>query len=81
MKILNEQQLKEDIEIYKSMFPDTYTTFENLMDYLKTDYNNGYPGGLIGFEVSSEWEDKCYGFEYQGNQPDITYEYVGIVKC
>lgn len=81
MKILNEQQLKEDIEIYKSMFPDTYTTFENLMDYLKTDYNDGNSGGLIGFEVSSEWEDKCYGFEYQGNQPDITYEYVGIVKC
>lgn len=80
MKILNEQQLRQDIETYKSMFPSSYTTFEKLLDYLKADYSDGASGGVIGFEVSSEWDNKCYGFEYKGNQPDITYEYVGIVK-
>lgn len=77
MKITNIQQLKEDIETYKAMFPDTYTTLEKLMNCLEADYRRG-PGGLFGFEVSKEWEDKCYAFEYIGNE---TYEYVGIMKC
>lgn len=72
------KELLSDIEYYKKMFPETYTTIESIKETLSTD-----PCECVsGIEVSPEWEDKCYGFEIKKVTPrgDVLCEYLGIMK-
>lgn len=81
VNIINLFELSERIEEYITMFPKTHTTFENIQEMLLEEYKrtNGNTG-LFGFEVSPEWEDKCYAFEFVAHNP-ITYKFVGMFKC
>lgn len=74
----NTDRLTKDIEVYKKMFPNTYTTLEDIEKRLESmDGIDGY----FGIEVSSEWEDKCYGFECTRLKGDMyVIEYEGVWK-
>lgn len=50
MKIKNLEALKERIEEYKKMFPNTYTTLEDIYDTFKNHPCSGY----CGISVSNE---------------------------
>lgn len=80
VNIINEDDLKTSIEEYKSMFPKSYTNFEKLKSKLISMYDNDNESSVFGIEVSPEWEDKCYGFKYVTNTPELTYEFIGIMK-
>lgn len=82
IEILGLPKLNEDIDYYKSMFPKTYMTLENIVNALIEEYKRiGIGGGTFGFSVSPEWEDKCYAFEPIGeNCGKVYYKYVGIYK-
>ena len=81
MKIKNYKNLKMNIAYYRAMFPETYTTLEEIVAALNKDYRE--TGGVsdFGISVSSEWEDKCYGFSFNGDNPYPSYTFTGIVKC
>ena len=72
------KELLSDMEYYKKMFPETYTTIESIKETLSTDPYESE----VGIEVSPEWEDKCYGFEIEKITPsgDVICEYLGIMK-
>ena len=77
-------ELMQHIAEYAVMFPNTYTTFEWIEDALQhmCDSGHGLGGGPFGFEVSPEWEDKCYGFEVERIEGEQVYfKYLGIWKC
>lgn len=79
--IQNLKELAERIEEYITMFPKSATTIENIQDCILNDYNrNNGTTGLFGIQVSQEWEDKCYGFEFVSHTP-ITYRFIGMIKC
>lgn len=82
IKIIGEEKLNERIEEYKAMFPETYLTLEKVKEALWDDYKrNGGNTGLFVLSVSHEWEDKCYSFEFRGDDDIITYEFMGMYKC
>lgn len=82
IKIIGEEKLNERIEEYKAMFPETYLTLEKVKEALWDDYKrNGGNTGLFGLSVSPEWEDKCYSFEFRGDDDEISYEFMGMYKC
>lgn len=83
IEILCLEKLNEDIAYYKSRFPETYMTLEDIFEALIEEYKRiGCNGGMFGFSVSPEWEDKCYAFEPKGeNCGKVYYKYVGIHKC
>lgn len=77
-RLYNTDRLSNDIEAYKKMFPNTYTTREDIEKRLESmDNIDGY----FGIEVSSEWEDKCYGFGCARlNGDTYVIEYEGVWK-
>ena len=76
----NVHDLLERIEEYKKMFPNTYTTFEQIKQSLEK-HEEGPNGGTFGIEVSSEWEDRCYGFEVDRMDSRNTYfQFLGMWK-
>lgn len=82
LEIIGLEKLNHDIEYYKSMFPATFLTLERIHENLWEDFKrNDGNTGLFGMSVSSEWPDKCYGFEFVGFAfGEIRYKYVGICK-
>ena len=83
IEIMCLEKLNTDIAYYKSRFPHTYMTLEDIFNALIEEYKRiGCNGGMFGFSVSPEWEDKCYAFEPIGeNCGKVYYKYVGISKC
>ncbi len=82
MKIINDEELRAFIAEYSAMFPKTALSYDDIINRLKADYEeNGGNTGLFGFEVSPEWENKCYSFEFRGSDPEPTYEFMGMFKC
>lgn len=79
--ILNLKELSECIEEYISMFPKTHTTIEDIVECLSNDYEKCGGSGLFGIQVSHEWENKCYGFEFRETNTLPVYEFVGMYKC
>ena len=78
--INNVHDLMDRIEEYRRMFPKTYTTFEEIKNCLEKNAE-GPCGGVFGIEVSSEWEDRCYGFEVDRVTPKCTYfQFLGMWK-
>lgn len=81
IEIINIKKLEEDIAEYKKMFPETAISLDNIKESLWEDYKrNGDKTGLFGLSVSPEWEDKCYGFEFNPESHEPSYVYVGICK-
>lgn len=80
VQIDNIIDLAEAVKDYKGMFPDTYTTMEQIKALLaEKEYEP--MGCVFGVSVSSEWPDKCYGFEIDKIKGEITYvRYLGIWK-
>lgn len=81
MKIKNYRDFKTYLEYYKAKFPETYTTEGEIIKILNQDYRVTGGSGLFGIQVSSEWEDRCYGFEFAGDNPYPKYKFVGMTKC
>ena len=83
IEILGRVDLENDIAYYKTMFPQTYMTIQDVFEALTEEYKrNGGNTGLFGFSVSPEWEDKCYSFEFSNKMGDVVYyRYKGIYKC
>ena len=78
--IENYQDLLIRIEEYKRMFPNSYTTVEEIKKQLASDEFRPV-GEVFGISVSSEWSDKCYGFEVDRQTPTTCfYRYLGIWK-
>lgn len=80
VNIQNLYELAERIEEYITKFPKTHTTIEDIQDGLLEEYRrtNGN-SSIFGFQVSPEWEDRCYGFEFVSHKP-ITYKFIGMFK-
>ena len=81
IKILNLQQLQENIAEYKAMFPQNYLSLDDVYRFLEADYRNGITRSLFGMSVSDEWPDKCYSFVFVHDDDEIVYEYRGLYKC
>lgn len=81
IKILNLQQLQENITEYKAMFPQNYLSLDDVYRILEADYKNGITRSLFGMSVSDEWPDKCYSFVFVSDDDEIVYEYMGLYKC
>lgn len=81
IKILNLQQLQENIAEYKAMFPQNYLSLDDVYRILEADYRNGITRSLFGMSVSDEWPDKCYSFVFVSDDDEIVYEYMGLYKC
>lgn len=80
INIDNGIDLINDIKEYEVMFPNTYTTLEDIETNLRKKANNPV-GAIFGIEVSSEWPDKCYGFEIDRIIGNTTFiRYMGIWK-
>ena len=74
-------ELMNNIAEYANMFPNTYTTFEWIEDALTKLSEDQPMGTVFGYEVSPEWEGKCYSFEVErvdGEQ--VYFKYLGIYK-
>ena len=80
--IENQKQLLEAIALYKKLYPQSYTRFDELYCWLRDDADRNSGGGLFGHSVAGELDDDCYGFECRHNDEQaVVYEYVGICKC
>ena len=76
----NIVSLHEDIAYYSQRFPNSHTTYEDLKKALDGRENDPV-GSIFGYSVSSEWLDKCYGFEIDKVDVKNTYiRYIGIWK-
>lgn len=72
--------LAEHIEEYKRLFPDSYTDMKIIEKRLK-ERENEPCGCVFGIEVSTEWQDKCFGFEIDKVTPTTVYfRYMGVWK-
>jgi hypothetical protein len=79
VKIVGLKDLMDRITEYGVMFPKTYTTLGGVRNSLLADYErHGGTTALFGVQVSPEWEDRCYGFQYIGNGHEIVYKFVGM---
>lgn len=77
----NILDLERDIQSYKEMFPETYRDYDFIKNVAERHYNDPV-GFVFGVEVSSAWQDKCYGFEVEKVTPEHTYiRYIGVWKC
>ena len=81
IKILNLQQLQENIAEYKAMFPQNYLSLDDVYRSLEADYRGGITLSVFGISVSDEWPDKCYSFRFVHDDDEIVYEYMGLYKC
>lgn len=80
MFIVHCHDLNQDIERYKEMFPDSYTSYDSVKERLQTRMDDPV-GAKFGIEVSSEWQDKCFGFEVDKQTPRTThFVYLGTWK-
>lgn len=72
--------LIRDIEYYASIFPESYIDYDSIKKRL--DGKEDEPvGKVFGIEVSSEWKDKCYGFEVDSVRNGNTFiQYLGVWK-
>lgn len=76
----NSATLFEDIERFKQQFPGSYTSCDDIKKALDKRENDPV-GSIFGYSVSSEWLDKCYGFEIDKVDVKNTYiRYIGIWK-
>lgn len=76
----NIVNLHEDIAYYKRMFPDSFTTYDEIRKNLKGRENDPV-GSIFGVSVAGENLDKCYGFEIDKEDAQNTYiRYIGIWK-
>lgn len=76
----NIVSLHEDIAYYSQRFPKSHTTYEDLKKALD-ERENDPVGSIFGYSVSSEWLDKCYGFEIDKVDVKNTYiRYIGTWK-
>lgn len=75
-------KLIECIEEYKKMFPKTYIKIEEIKNALQRDFDTVGNGGIFGIEVSPEWEDRCYGFQFLTTDPngETVYQFIGMTK-
>lgn len=87
--IVNETQLINSVEDYKSRYPSTYTSLEKLKDRLKDTYLSRLEEVGCQFsieddyhiEVCSDWQDKIYVFELVSADNDcIQFEFKHIFK-
>ena len=63
------------------MFPDSFTTYDEIRKNLKGRENDPV-GSIFGVSVAGENLDKCYGFEIDKEDAQNTYiRYIGIWKC
>lgn len=77
----NSATLFEDIKRFKQQFPGSYTTWDELKKALDGRADDPV-GSIFGYSVSSEWLDKCYGFEIDKVDPQNTHIlYLGTWKC
>lgn len=76
MKIKNLEALKERIEYYKKMFPNTYTTLEDIYETFENYPCNSYCGISVSNE---EWPDKCYTFDVCADK-EFDCEFLGMGK-
>lgn len=81
MKIINYKEFDQCFEHYKTMFPDTFTKMDEIIKILNQDYKETGGSGLFGIQVASDCEDRCYGFQFAGDNPYPKYEFVGMTKC
>lgn len=80
MFIVHCHDLNHDIERYKEMFPESYTSYDAVKERLQTRMDDPV-GAKFGIEVSSEWQDKCFGFEVDKQTPRAThFVYLGTWK-
>lgn len=76
----NSATLFEDIERFKQQFSGSYTSWDDIKKALD-ERENDPVGSIFGYSVSSEWLDKCYGFEIDKVDVKNTYiRYIGIWK-
>ena len=79
--INDEHLLYECLSEYQTMFPNTYTSKEQILNTLRNTIEKGvYEGEMFGIQVSKEWEDKCYGFVFLGNFFAPTFQFIGMTK-
>ena len=72
--------LTHDIEKYKQMFPETYTSIDTIFKTLE-ERENDPVGSIFGVSVADDWCDKCYGFEVDKTDPKRTFfHYAGVWK-
>lgn len=78
--IENTDDIIRDIGVYEAMFPDSYTSYESIkqaLDGLEDEKNS-----VFGIQVSSEWPDRCYGFEIKKEILRVPiFRYIGLFKC
>lgn len=82
----NCENLLNDIEEYREMFPKSYTTCKGIINNLETPRKDliydGFNPGVFGISVADEWLDKCYTFEFIRKTDDVVlYRYLGLTKC
>lgn len=87
--IVNEAQIIDSVEDYKTRYPDTYTSLEKLKERLKQSYLSRKEdvGGQFSvddgyhIEVCSDWQDKIYVLELVSQDDDsIMFEFKEIFK-
>ena len=81
MKITNYRDFKISLEYYKAKYPESYTTEEEIVKTLNSDYRGTGGSDLLGISVSSDNENRCYGFRFVTDNPYPVYEYTGLTKC
>ena len=79
--ILEEDQLRVDLEHYAAQYPDEHWTMELLRESLAKA--EGISEGMeFGDSVSQEDLDTCYNFRCVCLADDVAvYQYLGISKC
>lgn len=80
MKITNYKEFKEYLSYYKEKYPETYTTEEETRKSLEKDYEE-VGGSHLGIDVSDDDQHRCYEFDFVTDNPDVTYEFLGMAKC
>lgn len=82
VKIIGFRELQDRIATYSVIFPKTYTNLKDIKQSLLDDFKmRGGTRALFGIQVAPDWEDKCYGFQYVGNDKEVVYKFIGIWKC
>lgn len=81
ISINEENYLFECLCEYQKMFPNSYTSKEQIINTLRKLIEEGvFEGEMFGIQVSEEWEDRCYGFVYLGNSFAPTFQFIGMTK-
>lgn len=81
VEIIGIEELRDRIAEYSVMFPKTYTNLKDIKQSLLDDFEKrGGTRRLFGIQVAPDWEDKCYGFQYVGNDKEAVYKFLGMWK-